>query len=64
METVGIGGRCTHTLLTCKSLIWYLKRLQKHGSVDIIYLTTQDQELIARFSASRRPHPLLSRFKA
>jgi UPF0042 nucleotide-binding protein len=27
-------------------------------------LTTQDQELISRFSASRRPHPLASRFKS
>ena len=40
------------------------EQLQQHGSVDIIYLTTQDQELIARFSASRRPHPLASRFKS
>jgi RNase adapter protein RapZ len=36
--------------------------LQKHGSVEVIYLTTQDQGLIARFSASRRPHPLANRF--
>lgn len=40
------------------------EQLQKHGSVDIIYLTTQDQELISRFSASRRPHPLSGRFKS
>ena len=32
--------------------------------MDIIYLTTQDQGIIARFSASRRPHPLASRFKS
>jgi UPF0042 nucleotide-binding protein len=24
------------------------EQLQRHGSVDVIYLTTQDQELIAR----------------
>ena len=30
----------------------------------MIYLTTQDQDLIARFSASRRPHPLANRFKS
>lgn len=40
------------------------EQLQKHGSVDIIYITTQDQELISRFSASRRPHPLSGRFKS
>lgn len=38
--------------------------LQKHGAVDVIYLTTRDQELIARFSASRRPHPLSNRFNS
>lgn len=40
------------------------QQLQSHGSVDIIYLTTQDQGLIARFSASRRPHPLAYRFQS
>lgn len=38
--------------------------LKNHGSVDVIYLTTQDQGLIARFSASRRPHPLASRYSS
>ena len=38
--------------------------IQKHGSVDVIYLTTRDQELISRFSASRRPHPLSNRFQS
>jgi RNase adapter protein RapZ len=38
------------------------EELQKHGTVDVIYLTTQDQGLISRFSASRRPHPLANRF--
>ncbi|AOA59169.1 RNase adapter RapZ [Acinetobacter larvae] len=41
-----------------------LRQLQKFGAVDIIYLTTQDQQLISRFSASRRPHPLATRFKS
>lgn len=40
------------------------QQLQKHGSVDVIYLTTRDQELISRFSASRRPHPLSNRFQS
>ncbi len=38
--------------------------IQRHGSVDVIYLTTRDQELISRFSASRRPHPLSNRFQS
>jgi RNase adapter protein RapZ len=38
--------------------------LQNHGTVDVIYLTTQDQGLISRFSASRRPHPLAGRFSS
>jgi UPF0042 nucleotide-binding protein len=40
------------------------QQIQRHGSVDVIYLTTRDQELISRFSASRRPHPLSNRFQS
>ena len=38
--------------------------LQQHGEVEVIFLTTQDKELFARFSASRRPHPLSNRFQS
>ena len=60
--TLGVDVRSTRADLQEFDLVF--EQLQKHGSVDIIYLTTQDQELIARFSASRRPHPLSSRFKS
>ncbi len=38
------------------------EQLQQHGTTEVIYLTATDQALIARFSASRRPHPLTARF--
>ena len=38
--------------------------LQQHGDVEVIFLSSQDKELFARFSASRRPHPLSSRFQS
>ena len=38
--------------------------LQQHGDVEVIFLNSQDKELFARFSASRRPHPLSSRFQS
>ncbi|WP_168378466.1 RNase adapter RapZ [Acinetobacter cumulans] len=59
---LGVDVRSTHADLQEFDLVF--QQLQRHGSVDIIYLTTRDQELIARFSSSRRPHPLASRFKS
>ena len=59
---LGVDVRSTRADLQEFDLVF--QQLQRHGSVDIIYLTTRDQELIARFSSSRRPHPLASRFKS
>lgn len=59
---LGVDVRSTHADL--QEFDHVLEQLQRHGSVDIIYLTTQDQGLISRFSASRRPHPLATRFNS
>jgi len=59
---LGVDVRSTRADLQEFDQVFY--QLQKHGTVDVIYLTTRDQELIARFSASRRPHPLSARFKS
>lgn len=39
-----------------------LHELKKDNHVDILYLSAQQHELIARFNLSRRPHPLSHRF--
>ncbi|OTG83955.1 RNase adapter RapZ [Acinetobacter sp. ANC 4648] len=57
---LGVDVRSTHADL--QEFDHVFQQLQRFGSVDVIYLTTQDQGLISRFSASRRPHPLSSRF--
>ena len=59
---LGVDVRSTHADL--EEFDHVFQQLQKFGSVDVIYLTTQDRVLIARFSASRRPHPLSNRFKS
>lgn len=59
---LGVDVRSTHADL--EEFNHVFQQLQKFGSVDVIYLTTQDRVLIARFSASRRPHPLSNRFKS
>lgn len=64
LEQLALGVDVRSTRADLQEFDLVFEQLQKHGSVDIIYLTTQDQELIARFSASRRPHPLASRFKS
>lgn len=64
LEQLALGVDVRSTRADLQEFDLVFEQLQKHGSVDIIYLTTQDQELIARFSASRRPHPLSSRFKS
>ena len=64
LEQLALGDDVRSTRADLQEFDHVFEQLQQHGSVDIIYLTTQDQELIARFSASRRPHPLASRFKS
>jgi len=64
LEQLALGVDVRSTRADLQEFDQVFEQLQQHGSVDVIYLTTQDQELIARFSASRRPHPLASRFKS
>ena len=64
LEQLALGVDVRSTRADLQEFDHVFEQLQKHGSVDIIYLTTQDQGLISRFSASRRPHPLAGRFKS
>ncbi|TCB51802.1 RNase adapter RapZ [Acinetobacter sp. ANC 4779] len=64
LEQLALGVDVRSTRADLEEFDHVFEQLQTHGSVDIIYLTTQDQQLISRFSASRRPHPLSSRFKS
>ncbi len=64
LEQLALGVDVRSTRADLQEFDLVFQQLQRHGSVDIIYLTTRDQELIARFSSSRRPHPLASRFKS
>ena len=64
LEQLALGVDVRSTRADLQEFDHVFEQLQSHGSVDIIYLTTQDQQLISRFSASRRPHPLASRFKS
>lgn len=64
LEQLALGVDVRSTRADLQEFDHVFEQLQGHGSVDIIYLTTQDQQLISRFSTSRRPHPLSSRFKS
>ncbi|WP_374665845.1 RNase adapter RapZ [Acinetobacter sp.] len=64
LEQLALGVDVRSTRADLQEFDLVFQQLQRHGTVDIIYLTTRDQELISRFSASRRPHPLSSRFKS
>ncbi|WP_111893168.1 RNase adapter RapZ [Acinetobacter sp. MB5] len=63
LEQLALGVDVRSTQADFQEFDHVFEQLQKHGVVDVIYLTTQDQGLITRFSASRRPHPLASRYK-
>ncbi|MHA3053882.1 RNase adapter RapZ [Acinetobacter sp. ANC 4633] len=63
LEQLALGVDVRSTQADFQEFDHVFEQLQKHGMVDVIYLTTQDQGLISRFSASRRPHPLASRYK-
>lgn len=64
LEQLALGVDVRSTRADLQEFDHVFELLLRHGTVDIIYLTTRDQELIARFSASRRPHPLSNRFKS
>ena len=64
LEQLALGVDVRSTRADLQEFDQVFTELQKHGEVDVIYLTTKDQTLIARFSASRRPHPLANRFKS
>lgn len=64
LEQLALGVDVRSTRADLQEFDQVFEQLGKHGTVDVIYLTTKDQELIARFSASRRPHPLANRFKS
>ena len=64
LEQLALGVDVRSTRADLQEFDLVFEQLQKHGSVDVIFLTTQDQQLIARFSSSRRPHPLSNRFNS
>ena len=64
LEQLALGVDVRSTRADMQEFDHVFEQLQKHGTVDIIYLTTHDQDLVSRFSASRRPHPLANRFNS
>lgn len=64
LDLLALGVDIRSTRADLQEFDHVYEQLQKHGTVDIIYLSAQDKELIMRFSSSRRPHPLSNRFKS
>ncbi len=64
LEQLALGVDVRSTRADLQEFDQVFQHLQTHSVVDVIYLTTKDQDLIARFSSSRRPHPLANRFKS
>jgi RNase adapter protein RapZ len=64
LEQLALGVDIRSTRADLQEFDHVFEQLQKHGTVDVIFLTTKDHGLITRFSASRRPHPLVGRFKS
>lgn len=63
LECLALGVDVRSTQADLKEFDHVFEQLLHYGTVDVIYLSATDQELITRFSASRRPHPLATRFK-
>lgn len=64
LEQLALGVDVRSTQADLQDFDTVFEQMKQHGSVDIIYLSTKDEQLIARFSASRRPHPLSNRYKS
>lgn len=62
LDQLALGVDVRSTKENLQDFEYVFEQLQQHGAVEIIYLTTSDQKIIARFSASRRPHPLTGRY--
>lgn len=63
LESLALGLDIRSTQADLQEFDHVFEQLLHHGEVDIIYLSATDEALIARFSASRRPHPLAGRFQ-
>ncbi|MBF7686670.1 RNase adapter RapZ [Acinetobacter rathckeae] len=61
LEQLALGVDVRSTQADLQDFENVFEQLQHHGSVDIIFLSTKDEQIIARFGASRRPHPLTGR---
>lgn len=64
LEQLALGVDVRSTQADLQDFDAVFEQMKQHGSVDIIYLSTKDEQLIARFSASRRPHPLSNRYQS
>ncbi len=64
LELLALGVDVRSTRADLQEFDDVFASLQQHGDVEVIFLSCQDKELFARFSASRRPHPLANRFQS
>lgn len=64
LELLALGVDVRSTRADLQEFDDVFASLQQHGDVEVIFLSCQDKELFARFSASRRPHPLSNRFQS
>lgn len=64
LEQLALGVDIRSAREDLQAFDYVFQEIEKHGVVDVIYLSTQDQVLISRFSASRRPHPLAVRYQS
>lgn len=64
LDQLALGVDVRSTKENLQDFEYVFEQLQQHGAVEIIYLGTSDQKIIARFSASRRPHPLTGRYNS
>lgn len=61
VELLALGIDVRSTQLDFAQFEEILTQLKKYSVVNVIYITAEQQELIARFNLSRRPHPLSTR---
>ncbi|MFB2537707.1 MULTISPECIES: RNase adapter RapZ [unclassified Acinetobacter] len=62
MEQLAIGIDIRSLALESIDIEDILQKLNQYSPIDVLYLTAREQILIARYSSSRRPHPLSNRF--
>lgn len=64
MELLALGVDIRSLNIDQVSIDDVLNELERHGAVEVVYLTAREEVLVSRYASSRRPHPLANKYES